>query len=138
MNQPEPAQAPRARAGESPIFARAYDMTIWLIPMISSFPKEQRFRLAARLESSLFAFHDCLLHAARGRDTQLELNSADIELERMRFYLRLAQELHFLSFKQYEHATRLCNEVGRLLGGWQKKQTTLTPDQNPGARGGRQ
>lgn len=104
----------------SPIFTKTYDLILWLVPTVGRFPKEQRFRLAARLENSLFRFQELLLRAVHSPDRRTSLGEADIELEKLRFYLRLAQDLKFLSFDQYEHAARLANEVGKLLGGWLK------------------
>ena len=36
-------------------------------------------------------------------------------------YLRLAQELKLMNAGQYEHASRAVVEIGRLLGGWLKR-----------------
>lgn len=107
---------------QSPIFAKTYDLMVWLIPLVTGFPKDQRFRLAARIEDSLFAFQEHLLRTTRvrERDRRGQLLAADLELEKLRLYLRLAQELNCVSFKQYEQSTRLCAEAGRLLGGWLK------------------
>lgn len=93
---------------------------VWLIPALTRFPKDQRFRLAARIEECLFTFYNHLLRAARLRQRRPALLEADLELEKLRVYLRLAQDLRCLKFNQYEHAARLVNEVGKLLGGWLK------------------
>jgi len=105
---------------QSPIFSKTYDLMLWLLKALNKFPKEQRFRLAERIENTLFAFHERLLEAARTKDKQFVLTEADLELEKLRLYLRLAQDLHCLSFNQYEHAAQMVNEVGKLLGGWLK------------------
>ena len=121
---------------QSPIFTKTYDLMLWLLPALTRFPKDQRFRLAARLEDALFRFHDHLLVAARSRDRRPHLVQADLELERLRVFLRLAQDLRFLDFKQYEHASRLVTEVGKLLGGWQKTLSAPPADVSSAERGG--
>ena len=35
-------------------------------------------------------------------------------------YLRMAMTWHWISIGQYEHASRMVLEIGRLLGGWRK------------------
>jgi len=35
---------------------------------------------------------------------------------------RQGQALDLLTLRQYEHAARLADEVGRLIGGWRKQQ----------------
>ena len=49
------------------------------------------------------------------------LVEADVELEKVRLHLRLAHELRLLTTGQYEHASRAVVEIGRLLGGWLKR-----------------
>lgn len=105
---------------ESPIFSKTFDLLVWLTPVLTKFPKDQRFRLAARIDNSAFAFHEQLLLATRASDRRAVLTQADLELEKLRYYLRLAQAVKCLSFPQYEQATRLVNEIGKLLGGWLK------------------
>ncbi|QLQ07457.1 MAG: four helix bundle protein [Anaerolineae bacterium] len=45
---------------------------------------------------------------------------ADGHLSKVRLYLRLAHRWQWLNDGQYEHASRMIAELGRLLGGWQK------------------
>jgi len=106
-----------------------------MLPALTKFPKEQRFRLAARIENSLFAFQELLLRARRARHKRGVLLEADLELEKLRLYLRLAQEIHCMSFPQYEQAARLVNEVGKLLGGWLKTIPASPAGADPAERG---
>lgn len=120
-------------ATPSPIFAKTYDLMVWLAPALTKFPKDQRFRLAARIDDSLFTFHGHLLRAAHSARRRPLLLEADLELEKLRVYLRLAQDTRCLKFEQYEHAARLVNEVGKLLGGWLKKTPASPAESAPGA-----
>lgn len=104
----------------SPIFTKTYDFMLWLIPTVGRFPKEQRFRLTARVENSLFRFQELLLRAVHSSERRMNLVEADLELEKLRSYLRLAQDLKLLTFDQYEYAARHTSEMGKLLGGWLK------------------
>ena len=104
---------------DSPVFAKAYDLLRWLLSATAKFPKQQRFVLARQIEDAAFAFQRALLRAAREPDRGLI--EADQQLAALRIYLRLACELRFLSLNQYEHAARLTDELGRLIGGWQRK-----------------
>ena len=114
-----------SRGKQSPIFAKTYDFLLWLLGRTARFPKNERFRLAKRLEERAFAFHDLLLQAGRlpagqrGEKRRL-LMRADLELDRLRFTVRLCQDLELLSFKQYEYCAERLVELGRLLGGWLK------------------
>lgn len=108
---------------QSPIFARTHDLVLWLLQRSESFPRSQRFVLTKRLQDAVLDFQETLVEAALGREQDLmdRLRRADVELGKLRFYLRLCHELAWLSPGQYGHVSRMVAEVGRLLGGWQKK-----------------
>lgn len=106
--------------GETPLFAKLYDLLVWLTPCVERFPKAQRFVLARRLLDTAFAFHAELIRARKvtGADRAHALLRADIQLETMRLQWRLSHTLKCISTGQYEHGAKLMNEVGRLLGTW--------------------
>jgi hypothetical protein len=106
---------------DSPIFAKTYDFLVWLIPQTLKFPKSQRFVLAQRLHDAALNFHELLIRARKVRPNREVLVQADVELEKVRLHLRLAHELRLLSAGQYEHGSRAVVEIGRLLGGWLKR-----------------
>ncbi|MBI4671259.1 MAG: diversity-generating retroelement protein Avd [Chloroflexi bacterium] len=111
---------------ESPIFAKTYDFILWLLPHTRKFPKEQRFSMAQRLEDTAFAFQDLILRAAKTKSPRRFLVEADIELDKLRFQIRLCLDLNLLSPKQYEFAATQIVEIGKLLGGWLKKTTATS------------
>lgn len=112
---------PSARR-ESPIFVRTYDWLRWLLPLTLEFPKSQRFILAQRLQQKSLDFYDHLVAAGRRVDVDDHLRQADVLLEQIRLNVRLCRDLKLLGPRQYEHAARLLDEMGRLLGGWLAKQ----------------
>ena len=115
---------------ESPIFTKAYDLLLWLSGRASHFPKDQRFRLAQRIEDAAFGFHEQLIRATKVKSPKNKLRllyEADVQLDKLRFYVRMAMDLKLINPRQYEHFARLVVEVGKLLGGWIKKvQSTST------------
>ena len=108
---------------QSPIFAKTYDLILWLMPRTLAFPREQRFVLAKAVQESALRFQERLIEAAaaRGPAQQAGLARADVELTKLRFYLRLCRDLELLQTNQYFHVSQITAEVGRLLGGWIKK-----------------
>ena len=109
---------------QSPIFARTYDLLQWLIPRTMSFPRQQRFVLTRRIQDTALDFLEAIIEAAVAKDhlRAERLLQADMDLAKLRFYLRLAKDLEWLSLGQYEHVARMVEEMGRLLGGWSKKE----------------
>ena len=105
---------------ESPIFTRCYDLLRWLLPATVKFPREHRFVLAEQVQRAALALQDALLEAAYARQPLECLLGADVALARLRLYLRLCHDLDLLSHGQYRHVSQRVDEIGRLLGGWQK------------------
>jgi hypothetical protein len=108
---------------QSPIFVRTYDLLLWLVPRTTQFPREQRFVLGKAVQETALRFQEALLEAAlaEGEDRQRALVRADVDLTKLRFYLRLCQDLKIITLRQYRHVAEMVAEVGRLLGGWRKK-----------------
>ena len=105
---------------ESPLFAKSYDFIRWLIPQTVKFPREQRFVLAQRLQSTAMDFMECLYQATDKTRQITSLAQADVKLRQLRLYLRLSHDLELFDTRQFEHASRLLEEIGRLLGAWIK------------------
>jgi len=108
---------------QSPIFTRTYDLLLWLIPRTTKFPREQRFVLGKAVQETALRFQEALIEAAlsRGREQRRALARADLDLTKLRFYLRLCQDLQLITLRQYRHVAEMVAEVGRLLGGWRGK-----------------
>jgi len=107
---------------ESPIFIRTYDLLLWLIPQVQKFPRAHRFGLAERIQRLALDFQDSLVGAGKttGKQRLDWLRRADVQLEQLRLWVRMARDLQILSLRRYEHVARMMVEVGRLLGAWIK------------------
>ncbi len=105
---------------ESPIFTRTYDLLRWLIPVTVKFPRQQRFVLAQAIQQTALTFQGQLIEAGNFRNPGAVLQQANINLTKLRSYLRLCHDFDLLSTGQYEHVSRMVDEIGRLLGGWIK------------------
>mgnify|MGYP002068487046 CR=1 FL=1 len=105
---------------QSPIFTKTSNFLLWLLQHTESFPKSERFRLAKRIEDSAFDFYEELIHAVKSQNKRQCLLRADLELDKLRLYLRLAHQRKVTNHKQYLHAAELVTEIGKLLGGWLK------------------
>jgi hypothetical protein len=113
------------------IVERWTDFSIWLLKTTDSFPRKVRGSLVSKLDGLALEVLDDLHIAAFQREKAERLASANLGLTRLRLFLRLANELGFLSSERYERACAVVDEVGRMLGGWMKavgaKSTTSIP-----------
>jgi hypothetical protein len=97
-----------------------YQFLNWLMPTIARFPREQRFLLGDRIQATALDVLEALIEATYTRDRRTHLARANLGLEKLRFFFRLAHEQRHLDARRYEHAARAIDEVGRLVGGWAK------------------
>jgi four helix bundle protein len=107
---------------ESPLFVKAYEFLLWLIPLTQKFPKSQRFVMAKRIEDAALSFYELLIEAGKRPDNDAVLLESDLALEKLRLHLRLCRDLKLTSIGQYEHASRMVVEIGKMLGAWIKKK----------------
>ena len=107
---------------ESPIFSRSYDLLRWLIPVTVKFPRQHRFVLAQAVQRTAFELEERLIEAGKSMTPLNQLNAADVSLTKLRFYLRLCRDLELLKPGQYAHVSKMTDEIGRLLGGWIRRQ----------------
>lgn len=106
---------------DMPIFTRTFDLLAWLMPMSNHFPRAHRHTLTKRLLDAAFDLREEIEDANQSRVTRAErLAEADVALGKIRVYVRLAVRLGWLTTGQYEHASGMIAEIGRLLGGWRK------------------
>lgn len=106
---------------QSPIFTKTSDFVVWLLDHTEKFPKSERFRMARRLEDSVFSFYELLIEASRStKRKRYLLIQADVELQKLRLYVRMSQKRKLTSISQYHFAAGELVEIGKLLGGWLK------------------
>lgn len=105
------------------IFEKMYELNLWLFPMVSKFPKAERFVLGQQIESVALRITMGIMHANSEKIKIPRLRQVSVELDMLRVLIRLAHDLRFMTTKQYGHASERITEVGRLLGGWMKSSS---------------
>ena len=103
-----------------PALEAHYQFILWLVPTLERFPRNQKFLLGDRIQNTALDVLESLIEAAYTRQRSRYLSQANLGLEKLRFLLRLAWELHYLNRRRYEHAARTIDEVGRRVGAWRK------------------
>lgn len=87
----------------------------------SGWPRRYRFTLTQELVRAALRFQERILEATLTGETTKRLEQADVELQKVRLYLRLGYDLQLLSSGQYAHVSEQIGHVGRLLGAWRGK-----------------
>ncbi|MFH0901541.1 MAG: diversity-generating retroelement protein Avd [Pseudomonadota bacterium] len=103
---------------ELPVIIKTYDLLVKLVPWVAKFPRSHRFVLGERIENNLYDIFDNLIAARYSREPEPILRQVNVDLEKLRFRIRLANDIQAMSVKQYEQASAALLEVGRMVGGW--------------------
>jgi hypothetical protein len=106
----------------TPLLTKTFDFVVWLMQVTNHFPRSQRFFITQRFVDAALNFQELVLEANVKRMPQRleKLLLADVELDKVRIYLRITLRLEWLTPGQYKHGAAMVAEMGRLLGGWQR------------------
>ncbi len=102
------------------VIPRTTDFILWLIQKINKFPRSQKFVLGDRIETLFLEILELLIEANYLHDKIGLLNQANLKLEKGRYLIRIAKDLHYVNLKAYEFSSRSVNEIGKMIGGWRK------------------
>lgn len=105
-------------AQELKVIQDFYDFILWLVQHTEKFPRHHRYSLGLAMENRLQRILELLLRAKYSRDKAVFLNDANMELEVLRFQVRLAKDLKVLSAKSHGHAAMVMQGIGAQIGGW--------------------
>ena len=110
-------------AFELKIISDFYDFILWTIHHTEKFPRHHRYSLGTSIEKRLFDILALLLKAKFSKEKTGFLNEANIELEILRFELRLAKDLNVLPVKSHGFAAESLQSIGSQIGGWVRNKT---------------
>ena len=98
-----------------------YDLLLWSIPVLNKFPRDQKFLLGDRIQSTLIDILEWLIEARYSSNEKIKLlRKANLAIEKQRFLVRLTKDLKYLNLKRYKFVSEKLDEIGRLVGGWIK------------------
>lgn len=82
------------------VVPKTYDLLLWLLPVLAKFPRDQKFLLGDRMQTSLTDLLGLLIEANYPRERAELLRRANLELEKFRFRGRLGSDLRFLGWTE--------------------------------------
>ena len=93
---------------------------------LPKFKKEFRYNLGSKIDELFIEIIENLFVAQHRNKEQklIYLNKASNKLDLLKFLLQVAWEIKTLDNKKYISLSEKLNEIGRMLGGWQKQTQT--------------
>ena len=110
----------RRKDEELVVITRTSDLILWSCNHTSKFPWNHRFVLGERIEQRLYDLLETLIESKYSRVRRPLLQRANLQLEILRFQMRLAKDLQCLKVDSYGFATKAIDDIGKLIGGWLK------------------
>ena len=107
---------------ELKVISDFYDLMLYLTQRTEKFPRHHRYSLGAAIESRLHGILSLLIQAKYVSEKQDFLRTANLELEILRFQLRLAKDVQALSIHSHGFAARQMHAIGSQIGGWLKSR----------------
>ncbi len=104
------------------IITKHYDFLLYLIPQLEKIPRTQKYVLSDRIENLTLDIFEMFITAyySSGENKKRALTQANLEIEKLRFCIRLCHDLKFISHEKYGIITGKLNETGKMVGGWIK------------------
>lgn len=96
------------------VVARAYDLVMWILPKVSTFPRAHKFTIGDRLAATALDLLMNLVEASFRPGRREELEAASVQTNRLRYLFRLSEYRHLISKDSYGHAGE-CWAGGRAL-----------------------
>jgi hypothetical protein len=105
-----------------PIYTRYCDLLAWILERTEKFPKNMRFGLVQKIETIALRLLEYFIEAIYRKDREVLYQPVNLELEKLRVFLRLSHQRGVLSAEQLRFAVGEIDEIGRMWHGWTGKK----------------
>lgn len=107
-------------AEEFVMLQKILDMMEYGYIALRQFPKSERYALCTDMKHCMDLILAHAIEAQKRYYKKTTLQEMDVELAKLRAYIRLSHNLKFLSMEKYEIWSDKVVELGKMLGGWIK------------------
>ena len=102
------------------ILQKIRDMMLYGYQALAQYPKSEKFALVVDIKRSMNLILSRTIEAQKKYYKKTTLQELDVEVAKLKEYLRLSRELKFLPPKKHEIWSKMLVEIGKMLGGWIK------------------
>jgi len=105
-----------------PIIKKLYELYKLFYSYSTLFPKKDKYTLGAKCEMYIITTLELLLKASCAyREEKLELiKKANTKFDTLKLFIRLLKDLNIIDSKKYLELQKQIQEIGKMLGGWQR------------------
>lgn len=102
------------------ILQKAFEMMEYGYTALAQYPKSEKFALVVDIKRCMHKILEKIIEANKKYYKKTTLQELDVEIMKLKAYLRLSYNLKFLPSKKYEIWSSKSVELGRMVGGWIK------------------
>lgn len=103
---------------ELTIERKTMEMIKYAYQALAQFPKSEKYALCADIKRCMDQILELIIAAKKKYFKKSTLQDLDIEVDKLRKYIRLSNELKFLAPHKYDVWSEKVDEIGRMVGGW--------------------
>lgn len=100
------------------ILQKVFDMMQYAYSALRQYPKAEKFSLAADIKRCMDLILERVIEANKKYYKKTTLQELDVEIAKLKAYIRLSYNLEFIPLKKYEIWSGMVVEIGRMVGGW--------------------
>ena len=78
--------------------------------------------MADRIEVIFLDILELLIEAVYSKERKNVLQKANLRLDQLRFMVRIAKDMKYISLRGYDYFCQSVLEIGRMIGGWKRSQ----------------
>lgn len=102
------------------IVKKITDMMEYAYLALAQFPRSEKQAIVADVKRCMDRLLERAIEGNKKYFKKNTLQDMDVELAKLKKYIRLTYRLKFLPFNKYKNWTEKTKEIGRMLGGWIK------------------
>lgn len=102
------------------LLQKILDMMEYGYIALRQFPKSEKYALATDIKHCMDLILGYAITAQKRYYKRTTLQEMDVEIAKLRTYIRLSYNLRFLPMEKYQNWSDMVVEIGRMLGGWLK------------------
>ena len=106
------------------VWEKAHKLVLEIYKITKEYPQEEKFGIISQLRRSASSVPTNIVEGFKRRserDYGRFLNLADASLEETKYHIILSKDLGYLQEERFTEINKMCDEVGKMLYGLQKK-----------------
>lgn len=105
---------------EMKIQQKVFEMMEYAYVCLQQFPKSEKFALVVDIKRCMNLILERVVEGSKKYYKKTTLQELDVEVTKLKAYIRLSYKLGFLPIKKYEIWAEKVVEIGKMVGGWIK------------------